>query len=232
MQQQTRILIIGGTSGFGAAVAIAAAKQAAHVHVVGQDPVKLHAFLEAHPGIAGSTLDATNGAALRNYFARHDAYTHLVSMLGGGMSGGFLNSDLAEIRAAVEAKFFANLQLAQIAASHVTTSLTFTSGSGGRPADASGAIVGNQALNTMVQGLAVELAPDKRVNAVAPTWTPTELWRDLSAEARTAQESAFAQGIPLKRVASVDEVASGYLYLMQNNFITGQILHIDGGVDL
>ncbi len=230
--QPVRILIIGGTSGFGAAVATKAAAKGWHVHVIGRDPVRLHEFLETHPGIAGSTLDANNTSALQAYFARHADYTHLVSMLGGAMAGGFLDSSLATIREAIEQKFFVNLQLAQIAASHITSTLTFTSGSGGHPHDASGAIIGNQAINTMVQGLAVELAPAKRVNAVSPTWTPTGLWRGLSSSARDDQAKAFSQAVPLKRVARVDEVASGYLYLMQNQFITGQVLRIDGGVDL
>lgn len=229
---QTRILIIGGTSGFGAAVATQAAAAGAHVHVIGRDPVRLHNFLEAHPGIAGSTLDASDGAQLHAYFARHADYTHLVSLLGGAMGGGFLDSDIATIRQTIEDKFFANLQLAQAAAGHITASMTFTSGAGGHPQDASGAIIGNQAIDTMVAGLAVELAPNVRVNAVAPTWTPTGLWRNLTPAQRDAQATAFAKNVPLGRVATIAEVASAYLYLMDNAFVTGQVLHVDGGVDL
>lgn len=103
---------------------------------------------------------------------------------------------------------------------------------GGHPHDASGAIVGNQAINTMVAGLAVEMSPDYRVNAVAPTWTPTGLWRNLTSEQVEQQATDFAQGVPLKRVATPDEVAAAYIYLMQNDFVTGQVLHVDGGVDL
>jgi len=150
------------------------------------------------------------------------------------MGGGFLDNTVAAIRQAVEDKFFANLQLAQVAAKHLNQhgSLIMTSGAGGHPQDASGAIIGNQAINTMVAGLAVEMAPDFRVNAVAPTWTPTGLWRDLTAEQVQRQAADFAQGVPLKRIATKDEVASAYLYLMGNEFVTGQVLHVDGGVDL
>jgi NAD(P)-dependent dehydrogenase (short-subunit alcohol dehydrogenase family) len=38
--------------------------------------------------------------------------------------------------------------------------------------------------------------------------------------------------LPLKRVATIAEVAAAYLHLMTNTFITGQVLAVDGGVML
>ncbi|SPD95082.1 3-ketoacyl-(acyl-carrier-protein) reductase [Leuconostoc suionicum] len=46
------------------------------------------------------------------------------------------------------------------------------------------------------------------------------------------QIKSFSDTVPLKRLRSLKEVASGYVYLMSNDFITGQILKIDGGIDL
>lgn len=232
--QEKRLLIVGGTSGFGAETAQKARQAGAHVHVIGRNADRLTAFVQAHPGITGSSLDASDAEQLAAFFNRHAAFDHVVSMLGGAFGGGFLDRTITDIRAAVEAKFFANLQLAQAANGHILPggSLTLTSGSGGRPDNASGAIIGNQAINTMVAGLAVEMAPAVRVNAVSPTWTPTGLWREMSADERQAQANAFAEQLPLGRVARVDEVADAYLYAMQASFMTGQVLRIDGGVDL
>jgi len=46
------------------------------------------------------------------------------------------------------------------------------------------------------------------------------------------QKTNVAENVPLGRVAEIGEVASAYIYLMENDFITGQILKVDGGVDL
>ncbi|KRL97050.1 SDR family oxidoreductase [Levilactobacillus hammesii] len=234
---QQRLLIIGGTSGFGKTVAAQALAAGAVVQVIGHSSAHVNATVKALAGqgtIRGTALDAQDVQQLTTFFAQNEKFDHILSFLGGAMGGGFLDNTVAAIRQAVEDKFFANLQLAQVAAKHLNQhgSLIMTSGAGGHPQDASGAIIGNQAINTMVAGLAVEMAPDFRVNAVAPTWTPTGLWRDLTAEQVQRQAADFAQGVPLKRIATKDEVASAYLYLMGNEFVTGQVLHVDGGVDL
>ncbi|MEK6296853.1 MAG: SDR family oxidoreductase, partial [Paraburkholderia tropica] len=101
-----------------------------------------------------------------------------------------------------------------------------------RAHNASGAIVGNDAIRSLVEGLAVELAPRARVNAVAPTWTRTPLWRNLPASDVDAIEQRFTSLIPLGRTAKVEEVAAAYLFLIGNGFVTGQTIAVDGGVTL
>lgn len=231
-----RVLIIGGTSGFGLEVARQALAQQAQVALIGRHQARLDAALTSldSPAVAGTVLDAQQAPALTAYLQQLGPVDHVVSFLGGAMGGGFLDSKLALIKQTVADKFFANLQVAQLVAPYLQPkgSLIFTSGAGGTPATASGAIIGNQAINTMVQGLAVEMAPQIRVNAVAPTWTPTGLWRDLTETQRQQQADAVAQSLPLQRIAQPKEVAAAYLYLMQSDFTTGQVLTIAGGADL
>ena len=82
----------------------------------------------------------------------------------------------------------------------------------------------------LTRGLAVELAPHEvRVNAVAPGYVSTamteELWRD---EDRRAQVTAR---IPLGRFASPEEISPAALFLLSPTagYITGEVLHADGG---
>lgn len=235
---QQRLLIVGGTSGFGLKVAQEALTAGARVHIIGRREARVTAALaqltSEKAAVSGTSLNAQDPQALRDFFAAQAPFDHVLSFLGGAMGGGFLDNSVAAIRQAIEDKFFANLQLAQLAATHLNPhgSLILTSGAGGHPYDASGAIVGNQAINTLVAGLAVEMAPDYRVNAVAPTWTPTGLWRNLNTQQVADQVHQFSANVPLRRVGTVGEVAMAYLYLMQNEFVTGQVLAVDGGVDL
>lgn len=231
--ENDKVLVIGGTSGFGKEVAIMAQHKKAEVYVIGRDQERVNK-LRYDENIQGSSLDAQDPQQLERFFNKYGSFDHVISMLGGAMGGGFLDSSVAKIRQAIEDKFFANLQLVQIASKYLRQngSIILTSGAGGHPYDASGAIIGNQAIDTMVKGVAVELAPDHRINAVAPTWTPTGLWRDLDSQQLARQEANVAENVPLGRVAKLEEVASAYIYLMENDFITGQILNVDGGVDL
>ncbi|WP_176084217.1 SDR family oxidoreductase [Martelella sp. HB161492] len=232
------VLILAGSSGFGFEIAQLAGAQGAKLIIVGRDEDKCEhaaARLQAGGSLAeGYALNATDSDALRGLLEAIGPVDHAVSMVGGAMGGGFLAADMATIRNAIEDKFFSNLQIARTLAPYLaeTGSLTLTAGSGGRPDNASGAIVGNEGISTLVRGLAVELAPRARANAVAPTWTPTPLWRDVPAAEVEATRLRFAGQIPLARTGKPREVALAYLFLMQCGFITGQTIIVDGGLAL
>ncbi|MEN3753116.1 SDR family oxidoreductase [Mangrovibacter sp. SLW1] len=76
------------------------------------------------------------------------------------------------------------------------------------------------------------MAPAVRVNAVAPTWTLTPFWRDVPADDLARTQAHFEENIPLKRLATMDELAAAYIFLMENGFVTGQRLAVDGGIML
>jgi NAD(P)-dependent dehydrogenase (short-subunit alcohol dehydrogenase family) len=90
------------------------------------------------------------------------------------------------------------------------------------------------ASGALVQGLASELAPRIRVNAVAPTFMGkgTLFWKNVPINELEEAQTAFSQSVPLQRLGTVQEVASTYVHLMTNGFITGQVLAVDGGVML
>ena len=236
--QGKTVFVIGGSSGFGLAIAEQAAAAGASLIIAGRDAAKAETVATALQANGASAkaygVDATDIVALQSLFETVGQVDHLVSMVGGAMGGGFLTADPAVIRATIEGKFFANMMIARTAVPFLRDggSITLTAGAGGRPDNASGAIIGNEALAGLVRGLGVELAPKLRANAVAPTWTPTPLWRDLAPTDVAATEARFHDLIPLGRVAEPAEVAEAYLFLMSCGFITGQTLAVDGGLTL
>jgi NAD(P)-dependent dehydrogenase (short-subunit alcohol dehydrogenase family) len=86
----------------------------------------------------------------------------------------------------------------------------------------------------LTRALALELAPQVRVNCVCPGYVDTDMVRrdviDASADPR-ATEAALAASSPLNRIASPQEIASAILYLASDaaRFMTGAALQIDGG---
>jgi 3-oxoacyl-[acyl-carrier protein] reductase len=82
----------------------------------------------------------------------------------------------------------------------------------------------------LTRALAVALAPDVRVNSISPGLVSSRWFRKrFGEEAAQAQEASFAAGIPLRTVATPDDVAHAVMGLVENDMITGQDLIIDGG---
>ncbi|HSV27186.1 MAG TPA: SDR family oxidoreductase [Sedimentisphaerales bacterium] len=73
------------------------------------------------------------------------------------------------------------------------------------------------------KALAKELAPGITVNAVAPGLVT---WPDDIDEAGRKRQIGF---IPAGRIARHDEIAAAVIFLLRNDYITGQVLNVDGG---
>lgn len=88
------------------------------------------------------------------------------------------------------------------------------------------------AVVTLTKGLAGELAPDIRVNAVLPVSAPTGFDQNaLGHELTEEQHQSVIQGIPMGRRATSQDVADAYIFLAseQAGFLTGVCLEVDGG---
>jgi len=86
------------------------------------------------------------------------------------------------------------------------------------------------AVEGLVRSLAAEFAPKIRVNAVAPSLTDTPLAANLLST--DAKREASAGRHPLQRVGTVDDQVNAAMFLLspQSSWVTGQILHVDGGM--
>lgn len=84
------------------------------------------------------------------------------------------------------------------------------------------------AVEGLVRSLAAEWAPDVRVNAVAPSLTDTPLAAKLLGNEARVQAAAARH--PLRKIGQPGDVAAAALALIDNRWVTGQILGVDGGI--
>ena len=83
-------------------------------------------------------------------------------------------------------------------------------------------------LKTLTKSLAKELAPDIRVNAIAPG----AILEPPNVEWTTEQKNNIINSVPMGRMGTEKDVADAAIYLSEAEYVTGQILNIDGGKSL
>jgi 3-oxoacyl-[acyl-carrier protein] reductase len=88
------------------------------------------------------------------------------------------------------------------------------------------------AIEGLTKSLAAEWAPIIRVNAVAPSLVATELSAKIIKNEKTLETTV--QKHPMKRIGKPEDISSMVEFLLGNesSWITGQILHVDGGMSL
>ena len=88
------------------------------------------------------------------------------------------------------------------------------------------------ALDTMSLSLARTLAPEVRVNIVAPGYVKTP-WQVAAygAEGAAQAEARFAAAAPLKAAADAEDIAEAIVWLLEGaRRVTGELIYVDGGI--
>jgi NAD(P)-dependent dehydrogenase (short-subunit alcohol dehydrogenase family) len=232
-----KILIVGGSSGMGFALAKSCIEGGAIVTIVGRSPEKLKSAAKSlgNP-TALYTVDAdiTQERQVAELFQGTGALDHIVST-AADVKGAYEllpSLDLVAAERVVASKFYGPLLLAKYGAPvlSVAGSITYTSGIAAYRPSARGSVVAavNAALEGLVRALAVELAPI-RVNAVSPGWVDTAIWELVAGDRKEATLKAMAERLPVGRVGRPEDIADAISFLMGNSFTTGTVLHIEGG---
>ncbi|MCA1217600.1 SDR family oxidoreductase [Streptomyces sp. 8L] len=232
-----RIVIVGGSSGMGLAAARAAAAAGAAVTIASSDEGRLKAALAELPdrcdGVVVNTREEAEVAAL---FDRVGELDHLVYTAGDAVRPQPLaDLPLGGARDLFEVRFWGAVAAVKHAARRVRPggSIVLTSGTVAvRPAAGTALAAGAAAaLEGLTRGLAAELAPI-RVNAVRPGAIRTPLWDPVPEPQRAALFTALAGRTLTKSIGEADQIAAAHLYLMENPFVTGTVLTVDGGAVL
>lgn len=232
-----RILIAGGSSGMGLALAERLLREDCAVTIVGRSEEKLAAAqekLQHAPQLATIAADITQEDQVAKLFAQSGQFDHIACTAAdiGGAYQLLPDVNIAVMRKAMDSKLVGPLLLAKHGAGSLQASgsITFTSGIAYcRPA-ARGSVVAaiNGGLNSLTYALAVELAP-LRVNAVSPGWVDSPIWEFVAGDAKAGMLDGMARKLPVGRVGRVGDIADAICFLMRNRFTTGSVLHVDGG---
>lgn len=232
--QGKKIVVLGGSSGIGLAVAQAAAREGAEVVIASSNPARVSDALTVMPaGAVGRVVDLLDAEAINRFFEDVGAFDHLVYTAGEGLKLSPLASmTLGEARTFFELRYWSALAAAKAARGMLRPggSMVFTSGvAGARPGPGwSVAASICSAMEGLTRALAVELAP-LRVNIVSPGVVRSPLWRDMDDAARSALYADQADRLPVRHVGEPEEVAQAYVYLMAQTYGSGQTLVVDGG---
>lgn len=230
------LLIVGGTSGIGLALAEAAVDEGARVTIAGRDAGRLEEAVLAIGGdVRGESVDVSDEDSIKALFARVGPIDHLIATPGFDHSPALVaEADAAVVEKLFRTKFLGQYLLAKHAVSQLSESgsITLTSGVlSTRPAAGFAALASvNAGIEALGRTLALELSP-RRVNVVSPGVIDTgKRFAHLEAAERTTKlQSTFGDALPVKRVGLPQDVAQAYLFAMQNPFLTGQTLTVDGG---
>ena len=232
-----RIVILGGSSGIGLAVAQAAAAEGARLVIASSSQVRVdEALSQLPPGAEGRVLNLADGSAVEAFFEGAGPFDHLVYTAGESLKLGPLDElDLQAARGFFELRYWGAFTAARVARRQIRPggSIVFTSGLAGARPHAGWSVAASicAGMEGLTRALAVELAPI-RVNIVSPAVVRSPLWREMDAGARDALYAAEAARLPVGHVGEPAEVAEAYLYLMRQTYGTGQTLVVDGGASL
>ncbi|MED4133882.1 SDR family oxidoreductase [Priestia megaterium] len=177
-------------------------------------------------------LDTTQEQQVQSFFEKVGQFDHLVVSAAETSGGSFLHTNTAQARQLFENKFWDQYYAAKYGAPKILPhgSITLFSGVVAYKSMVGSSILGavNAAVSNLGQTLALELAPI-RVNIISPGIIDTPSRSKMPEETRNHFYATVGNKLPVKRIGRAEDVAQSVLYLLQNSFVTGTVLHVEGG---
>jgi NAD(P)-dependent dehydrogenase (short-subunit alcohol dehydrogenase family) len=173
---------------------------------------------------------------VRALFERIGELDHLLVTASSGSPGPFLDQDLTAVRTFMDGKFFGSWTCARYAAPLLRNgkgSITFVTGGAVARPPAHGSMItaAFAAIEAFTRALAIELGP-RRVNAIRPGYTDSEMWSFLSEAQRNDLRRRVARAMPVKRMGTPEDIADAAVFVMTNPQVTGAVLEVTGGETL
>lgn len=229
--ENQRVVVIGGSSGIGLAIAKAAVADGAKVVIASRSAEKLRqASLEIGSAVESRPLDLTQEETVMSFFQELGTIDHLVVSGSSVKTGSLKQLAVADARSSFDSKFWGPYLATKHAQINANGSIVLFSGIlSRRPTyGLAGLAAINAAVEALGRALALELAP-VRVNVISPGLVDTPAYSGMPDEQRQAFYESVKKSLPVQRIGVPENIAAAVLYLMGNPYVTGTVLDVDGG---
>ncbi len=220
-----KAIVLGGTSGIGLAATQMLRDRGVTVIAGGRRACEIE-------GVETVPVDVLDREALTQLFQAHTGFDFLVNAATGGARaiGPFMEMDLDGFQGSF-AKLWGYVNSVRLGIPHMATDGAIVLFSGyparkWRPGMLAIGSVGGS-VEAFIRLVANEIAPI-RINGVCPGLIDTPM-SPLKGDARTEFYRKGTQGHPITRAGTATEVAQAALFLLENDFVTGSIVDVDGG---
>ena len=224
-----KAIVFGGTSGIGLSATQMLSDKGAHVVALSRNPEKLQ---NVPKNVVTKKMNVLDRDALEQFFEEIGEYDILVNSATGGARavGPFLSMDLDGYRASFD-KLWGYTNVVRYGTKYLKNNgnIVLVSGSPARkcrPGQIAISSVGG-AVEAFARGIAPEIAP-KRINIVSPGIIDTPM-SPLQGKEREDYYKNTTNNNLIPRAGTPDEVATGIIFAIENEFITGTTIDIDGG---
>ena len=224
-----KAIVFGGTSGIGLSATQMLSDKGAHVVALSRNPEKLQNLPK---NVTTKKMNVLDRDALEQFFQEIGEYDILVNSATGCARavGPFLSMDLDGYRASFD-KLWGYTNVVRYGTKYLNENgnIVLVSGSPARkcrPGQIAISSVGG-AVEAFARGIAPEIAP-KRINIVSPGIIDTPM-SPLQGKEREDYYKNTTNNNLIPRAGTPDEVAAGIIFAIENEFITGTTIDIDGG---
>ena len=224
-----KAIVFGGTSGIGLAAAKQLAALGANVIAISRNPERAG---EVPAGITLKKCDVRDRDALMALFQECAPFEILVSAATGGERavGPFLEMDMDGYMSSFD-KLWGYANVVRFGTEHLSEdgSIVLVSGTPARKTKPGQVAIGSVggAVEAFVRAVAPEIAP-RRLNVVSPGQIDTPMVA-LQGEEREALYKKMTANHVIPRAGTADEVAQAIIFMIQNDFVTGTTIDVDGG---
>ncbi len=224
-----KAIIFGGTSANGLAAAKRRVALGAEVIAISRNPDKAG---DVPAGITLKKCDVLDRDGVQALLKECAPFDILISAATGGARavGPFLEMDMDGYQGSFD-KLWGYANVVRFGAEYLGDdgSIVLVSGAPARKIKPGQVAIGSVggAVETLVRAIAPEIAP-KRINVVSPGIIDTPMVAAQGDERASFYSKATAANI-IPRAGTADEVAQGIIFMIQNDFVTGTTIDVDGG---